>query len=140
MNGSDRSWSVIPLAAAAVIACGDRRQAIDYRTADPVADARLAMIDSGHFHLLAVKVGDSVIAPSDTSVLKERSYNVEVAPEGGMVFLAIDPDPHRPGWPSVEQLRYLTRYNTELFALLDTNYMSVGLPPNKRLKLTGALK
>ncbi len=140
MNGCHSSWSVMSLVASAVIACGDRRPAIEYRTADPVADARRAMIDSGHFHLLAVKVDDSVIAPSDTSVLKERSYNVEVAPEGGMVFLAVDPDPHRPGWPSAEQLRYLSRYNTELFALLDTNSMSVGLPPNKRLKLAGAPK
>ena len=108
---------------------------ITYRGGDPGGEAHRALIDSGHFHLLAVKVGDSVIAPSDTTQYLERSYNVEVAPEGGIVFLPIDPNPDRPGWPSEAQVRYLTQYNTTLFALLDTNAMPPLSLPNQRLKL-----
>ena len=111
-----------------------------YRGGDPAGEAHRALIDSGHFHLLAVKVGDSVIAPIDTTQYLERSYSVEVAPEGGIVFLPIDPNPHRPGWPSEAQLRYLTQYNTTLFALLDTNAMPPSSLPNQRLKLPGASK
>jgi hypothetical protein len=94
------------------------------------------MVDSNHFHVLAVKVGDSVISPSDTTAYTERSYNVEVGPDGPVVYLPIESSPSRPGWPSDAQLRYLNSYNTALFSLLDTNFMGVGLPPNKRLKLT----
>ena len=115
------------------VACSAGSGRVDYRTADPVADARRALLDSGHFHLLAVKVGDSVISPYDSAALMETSYNVEVAPEGGVVFLPVDPSPDRPEWPSAPQVAYINRYNTTLFALLDTNAMP--LPPNKRLKL-----
>ena len=120
--------------------CRPRGPAIDYRSADPVTDARRAFIDSGHFHTLAVKVGDSVISPSDTAVIKGHSYNVQVGPEGPIIYLPVQSAPDRPGWPSDEQLRYMNRYNTELFALLDTNAMLPRLPPNKRLKLPGARK
>jgi hypothetical protein len=105
-----------------VLACS-RSGSIDYAAADPVADARRAFLDSGHFHVLAVKVGDSVISPWDGSALMETSYNVQVAPEGGVVFLALDPSPDRPDRPSEHQLAYISRYNTTLFALLDTNAM-----------------
>jgi hypothetical protein len=115
-------------------ACG-RSSEIDYEHADGVADARRALVDSGHFHTLAVRVGDSLISPSDTAAYRERSYNVEVGPEGPVVYLPVVADPSRPGWPSEAQLRYLNAYNTELFALLDTNYMNVDSPPTKRLKL-----
>ena len=118
-------------------ACRPRSPTIDYRSADPVTDARRAVIDSGHFHTLAVKVGDSVISPSDTTVLRVHSYNVQVGPEGPIIYLPVQSAPNRPGWPSEDQLRYMKRYNTELFALLDTNAMPPSLPPNKRLKLSG---
>ncbi len=120
-------------------ACGRGGPRIDYRSADPIAAARRAFIDSGHFHLLAVKVGDSVLAPSDSSVLKEKTYNVQVGPEGPYVYLRVESGA-RPNSPSDGQLRYIKRYNTELFTLLDTNFMNPGLPPNKRLKLPGAHK
>src|SRR2546423_1303500 len=117
-----RPLVLIATATALYITLGCRRTvSVDYQAADPVADARRALMDSGHFHILAVKVGDSLIAPRDTSVLQQRSYNVEVAPEGGIVFLRVDPGRNRQGRPSEAQLRYITRYNTELFALLDTN-------------------
>jgi hypothetical protein len=103
---------------------------IDYVNADPVADARRALVDSGHFHMLAVRVGDSVINPVDSTVLNERSYNVQVAPEGAIVFLPVDPAAGRRGWPSDAQLAYITRYNTAIFALLDTNALRARLPPN----------
>src|SRR3989442_3127092 len=103
---------------AVLIGC-TRAPEIDYRSADPVADARRALIDSGHFHLLAVKVGDSVLAPSDSSLVKEKSYNVEVGPEGPYVYLRLEPATDRPNSPSEDQLRYIKRYNTALFALLD---------------------
>ena len=112
------------------LACGGDGPRIDYVTADPIADARRAMLDSGHFHMLAVKVGDSVINPIDSGVLKDKSYSVEVAPEGPVVFLPVDPAPTRRGWPSDAQLAYITRYNTAIFALLDTNIMRARLPPN----------
>jgi hypothetical protein len=115
-------------------ACGSSSR-IDYRLADPIADARRALIDSGHFHMLAVRVGDSVIIPSDATAYMERSYNVQVAPEGGVVFLPLDPSRRRPSWPSDQQVAYIERYNTALFAFLDTNAMSAGVPPKKRLKL-----
>jgi hypothetical protein len=117
-----------------------RRRSIDYRSADPVGDARRAFIDSGHFHTLAIKVRDSVISPVDATVLKDSNYNVEVGPEGPVVYLPIESAGDRPGWPSDDQLRYIKRYNTELYALLDTNFVEAGLPPNKRLKLPGAHK
>ncbi len=86
------------------VACSSRTVRVDYRTADPVADARRALIDSGHFHLLAVKVGDSVVSPYDSAAVLETSYSVEVAPEGGVVFLPVDPSPDQPAWPSEGQL------------------------------------
>jgi hypothetical protein len=103
---------------------------IDYRTADPVADARRALLDSGHFHLLVIKVGDSLVGPKDTTVLLQRSYNVQVGPEGAFVIL-----PTAPASMREAQLQYISRYNTQLYALLDTNAMGAGLLPNKRLKL-----
>lgn len=105
------------------IACS-RGLTIDYRVADPVLDARRAVLDSGHFHLLAVKVGDSVIALRDASVLKQERYTVEVGPEGAVIFLRFEPAPGNPRAPSDPQLLYIMRYNTELLALLDTNAMS----------------
>jgi hypothetical protein len=116
------------------LACA-RSSKIDYEHADPIADARRAFVDSGHFHTLAVRVGDSVISPSDTTAYKDPSYNVEVGPEGPIIYLPLQAAPTRPGWPSEAQLRYMNAYNTELFALLDTNFMNVRLPPNRRLKL-----
>jgi hypothetical protein len=116
------------------LACA-RSSKIEYEHADPIADARRAFVDSGHFHTLAVRVGDSVISPSDTTAYRERSYNVEVGPEGPTIYLPLQAARTRPGWPSEAQLRYINAYNTELFALLDTNFMRVRLPPNKRLKL-----
>jgi len=127
-NGLRLGLRVATVLAAALTGCV-REVRIDYRVADPIADARRAMRDSGHFHLLAVKVGDSVIMPSDTTAFRERGYNVEVAPEGGVVFLALDPDPARRDWPSAQQVAYIERYNTALFALLDSNAMSARLPP-----------
>lgn len=96
---------------------------VDYSHANGAADARRAFMDSGHFHVLAVRVGDSVISPSDTTAYKQRSINVEVGPEGPIVYLPVTSDPARPRWPSSAQLSYIKAYNTELFALLDTNLM-----------------
>lgn len=125
----------VQLRFAVLVLCGmilscSRGLTIDYRVADPVLDARRAMLDSGHFHLLAVKVGDSVIAPRDASVLKQDRYTVEVPPDGGVVFLRFEPAPGNPHAPSDPQLFYILRYNTELLALLDTSAMS-GAPPDR---------
>lgn len=106
------------------VALGCRHTAtVDYGHANGVADARRAFMDSGHFHVLAVRVGDSVISPSDTTAYKQRSINIEVGPEGPIIYLPVASDPARPGWPSSAQLSYIKAYNTELFALLDTNVM-----------------
>jgi len=43
--------------------------------------------------------------------------------------------PTAPAGDAQAQIQYVTRYNTELFALLDTNAMGAGLLPNQRLKL-----
>ena len=126
--------AVLILVTVLEVGCGHGPK-IDYEHANPALDARRAMLDSGHFHMVAVKVGDSVISPSDTTAYTQRSYNLAVGPEGPVVYLPVDNNPKRPGWPSDAQLRYITGYNTELFALLDTNYMRARLPPNKRLKL-----
>lgn len=101
---------------------------IDYRHADGAADARRALMDSGHFHVLAVRVGDSVISPSDTTAYKQRSVNVQAGPEDPVVYLPVSSDPSRPGWPSSTQISYMKAYNTELFALLDTNLMRAHSP------------
>ena len=132
MNQRHRAILFISLTSLTV-ACA--RPRIDYEHANGAVDAHHALLDSGHFHLLAVRVGDSVISPSDTTAYKDRQYNVEVGPEGPLVYLPVSSDLARPGWPSEAQLRYISAYNTALFALLDTNLMGAGLPPNKRLKL-----
>ncbi len=55
IDGVRLNLGLLTSLAAVLTACKSSPR-IDYRSADPVADARLAMIDSGHFHLLAVKV------------------------------------------------------------------------------------
>ena len=130
------SVSLLLSVTAVGLACAHSSR-IDYEHADGALDAHRSFLDSGHFHELAVRVGDSVIAPSDTTAYRVRSYNVEVGPEGPIVFLPVVSSASRPGWPSDAQLRYLRAYNTALFAMLDTNALrEPGLPPNTRLKLT----
>jgi len=125
-----RATIAITTTVSAVLIGCTRGPKIDYRTADPVADARRALLDSGHFHLLVIKVGDSLVGPKDTTVLLQRAYNVTVGPEGAFVIL-----PTAPATMRDAQLRYISRYNTQLYALLDTNAIRAGLLPNKRLKL-----
>jgi hypothetical protein len=120
---------IVTILSGSLIGCR-RAPQIDYGTADPIADARRALLDSGHFHLLVIKVGDSLVGPKDTTVLLQRTYNVQVGPEGAFVILPTAPVATREA-----QLRYIRRYNTQLYALLDTNAKGAGLLPNKRLKL-----
>jgi len=104
-------------------ACRERHP-INYSAADPVLDARRAALDSGRIRLLAIAIGDSQIVPWDTTVTREKSYNI-TAP---MVLLQPDPRSEQPGQPSEAQLRYVTLYNTAILALVDTNAM--GARPN----------
>ena len=92
---------------------------IDYAAADPVADARAALA-KGDFHLVAVRLGDSVVSPID-SAYQNTSINVEVGPSGGMRYLKLIEDGDRPGVPSRAQMSYMQRFNTEMFRLIDDN-------------------
>jgi hypothetical protein len=92
---------------------------MDYEAADPVADARSAL-DKGDFHLVAVRVGDSVVSPID-SVYQNTSINVEVGPSGGMHYLKLVEDRDRPGVPSRAQMQYMQRFNTEMFRMIEEN-------------------
>ena len=112
---------------------------MDYRTADPIADAKRAF-SQDDYRVVGVKLGDTVLAPVDSSV-GHVEVNVQL-PNGPVRFLALDPQPANPDRPSEAQLSYLKRYNTEIWTRLRTlREMPVrSLPPNVRLKLSGAPK
>ena len=92
---------------------------MDYAAADPIADARAALA-KGDFHLVAVKLGDSVVSPID-STYQSTQINVEVGPSGGMKYLALTEDSDQPGVPSRAQMSYMKRFNTEMFRLIEEN-------------------
>ena len=115
---------IVPVLLSAAAAACRPSGGIDYATADPVADARRAALDSGRIQLFALVVGDSQFVPWDTTGTREKTYNLN-AP---IVLLKADPQSERRGQPSEAQLRYVTRYNTTVLALVDTNVMR--LPRN----------
>ena len=92
---------------------------MDYSAADPIADARAALTNED-FHLVAVRVRDSVISPID-SVYQDTHVSVEVGPSGGMRYLPLTEDSDQPGVPSRAQMSYMKRFNTEMFRMIEEN-------------------
>src|SRR3989454_4374577 len=82
---------------------------MDYRTADPIADAKRAF-SQDDYRVVGVKLGDSVLAPVDSSV-GHVEVNVQL-PNGPVRFLAFDPQPASPDRPSEAQDRKSTRLNS----------------------------
>ena len=101
-----------------VLACAGEAR-MDYAGADPVADARAALA-KGDFHLVGVRVRDSIVSPID-SVYQNTQINVEVGPSGGMRYLPLTHDPDQPGVPSRAQMSYMKRFNTEMFRVIEEN-------------------
>ena len=92
---------------------------MDYRTADPIADARRAL-SQDDYRVVGVKLGDSVVAPVDSAV-GHVEVNVQL-PNGPVRFLALEPAVGKPDRPSEAQLSYLTRYNTEIWTRLRDDF------------------
>jgi len=92
---------------------------MDYRTADPIADAKRAF-SQDDYRVVGVKLGDTVLAPVDSSV-GHVEVNVQL-PNGPVRFLALDPQPANPDRPSDAQLSYLKRYNTAIWTRLRDDF------------------
>ena len=108
---------IAPFLLSLALACGG--PSMDYSAADPVADARAAL-KAGNFHLVAVRVGDSVVSPID-SAYESAEINVEVGPDGPTRYLDLVEDSNAPGVPSRAQIAYMKRFNTEMFRMLEEN-------------------
>ena len=96
-----------------------RASRMDYRTADPIADAKRAF-SQDDYRVVGVKLGDTVLAPVDSSV-GHVEVNVQL-PNGPVRFLALDPQPANPDRPSDAQLSYLKRYNTAIWTRLRDDF------------------
>ena len=108
---------LVPILASSLLVtntCG-RAVTIDYRSADPIADARHAFAQND-YRVLGVRVHDSVLTPIDSG-LPTLEVNVQL-PQGPVRFLAIAPKPGVPELPADEQLTYIKRYNTEMYRQL----------------------
>ena len=88
---------------------------MEYRTADPIADARRAF-SQDDYRVVGIKLADSILAPVDSAV-GHVEVNVQL-PNGPIRFLALDPRPGNTDQPSEAQLSYLKRYNTEMWTRL----------------------
>ena len=97
-----------------LVSCS-RVSRMDYRTADPIADARRAFAQDD-YRVVGVKLGDSILAPVDSAV-GHVEVNVEL-PNGPVRFVELDPQPGNSARPSEAQLSYLKRYNTEIWTRL----------------------
>ena len=97
-----------------VFSC-QRVVSMDYRSADPVADARRAFAQDD-YRVLGVRVHDSVVSPIDTN-LPPLAVNIQL-PNGPIRFLAIQTSPGAADRPSDDQLSYMKRYNTEIWTQL----------------------
>jgi len=103
---------------AVLLGCS-RTSSMDYRTADPIADARRAF-SQDDYRVVGVKLRDSILAPVDSSV-GHVEVNVQL-PNGPVRFLALDPQPANPDRPSEAQLSYVRRYNTEIWTRLRDDF------------------
>ena len=103
---------------AVLLGCGGASR-MDYRTADPIGDARRAF-SQDDYRVVGLKLGDSVIAPVDSAV-GHVEVNVQL-PNGPVRFLALDPQPGAADRPSQAQLSYLKRYNTEIWTRLRDDF------------------
>jgi hypothetical protein len=98
---------------------------MDYRTADPIADARRAF-SQDDYRVVGVKLGDGVLAPVDSAV-GHVEVNVQL-PNGPVRFLALEPAAGKPDQPSEAQLSYLKRYNTEIWTRLRDDFAKNARP------------
>ena len=91
---------------------------VDYTSADPVNDARTAVLKKHEWHLLSIRVGDSVVTPVDSAY---EHTEVNVATREPIRYVSVVADPEAPGVPGRAQLSYVKRYNTEMFRILEEN-------------------
>ena len=90
---------------------------IDYSKADPKADARAALRNLD-FHLLYIRVGDSVVMPIDSAY---ANTSINVSADDPIRYVKVVADAGAPGVPGQAQLRYVRTFNTEMFRLLEEN-------------------
>src|SRR5689334_17963157 len=118
-----------------VLACRHTRT-FNYTTQDPDAEALCAFTDSGDYRVLAIKSGDSLIIPIDSSVA-HGEINLEKPPGGFYIFLKPEGLRGHPDRPSEVQDSFMTRYNSVIWTLLQSlRPGSESLPPNLRMKLS----